>query len=77
MLQAIFYGSELLRVLDLTHLLYVYLIKQLLSCLLNGMVIYFHLFGEELLQPCVFLDVVMDEAYRLFTLYFHGVTTFL
>ena len=39
--------------------------------------VHFHLFGEELLQPCVFLDVVMDEAYRLFTLYLHGGFTFL
>ena len=39
--------------------------------------VHFHLFGEELLQPCVFLDVIMDEAYRLFTLYLHGGFTFL
>ena len=38
--------------------------------------VHFHLFGEELLQPCVFLDVVMDEAYRLFTLYLHGGFTY-
>ena len=46
-------------------------------CLFNRIVVHFHLFGEELFQPCVFLDVVMDEAYRLFTLYLHGGFTFL
>jgi hypothetical protein len=43
----------------------------LLFCLLDGVVVNFHLFGIKLFQPYILLDVVVNEAYRLFSLNLH------
>ena len=43
----------------------------MLFCLLDGVVVNFHLFGIKLFQPYILLDVVVNEAYRLFSLNLH------
>ena len=39
--------------------------------------VHFHLLGEKLFEPRVLFDIVVNETYRLFTLYLHGGFTFL
>ena len=47
------------------------------SCLLDGLVIHFHLFWKVFLQPSVFLYSVMDEEDGLLQFYLHGAFSFL
>ena len=39
--------------------------------LLDGAMVNFHLLGKKLFEPCVLLDVVLNEAYGLFPFDFH------
>ena len=47
------------------------------SCLLDGLVIHFHLLWKVFLQPSVFLYSVMDEEDGLLQFYLHGAFSFL
>ena len=47
------------------------------SCLLNGLMIHFHLLWKVFFQPSIFLYPVMDEENGLLQLYLHGAFSFL
>ncbi len=61
---------------DSVHIINVFLyhidlFQQLFLRLFDSVVVHFHLFGEELFEPRILFDAVLNEANRLFPFDFH------